>query len=81
MLATATRSRKLERADALDSGVSVKMIRHHESMGLLPIVCQLKTKIGELKAMVYKLERLSNHCHGGHRPECPILDDLGSNWF
>ena len=38
---------------------------------------ELKGKIAELKAMVDTLEHLSRHCHGDHRPECPILEDLG----
>jgi MerR family transcriptional regulator, copper efflux regulator len=36
----------------------------------------LKRKIAELNAMVNTLEHLTTHCHGDHRPECPILDDL-----
>ena len=137
----------LERAEALErglmdigqaskaSGVSVKMIRHYEAIGLLPKVARtfanyrlyresdlhtlrfirrarslgfsmddikellglwqnksrssaavkkiagkhvddLTRRIGELKAMVATLEHLSRHCHGDHRPDCPILDDL-----
>jgi Cu(I)-responsive transcriptional regulator len=137
----------LEHADALErgfmdigsastaSGVSVKMIRHYEAIGLLPKVARtlanyrvytpnevhvlrfirrarelgfsmeeikellglwrnksrssaavkriagkhiedLKVKIAELESMVQTLEHLSKHCHGDHRPECPILDDL-----
>jgi MerR family copper efflux transcriptional regulator len=137
----------LERADALGrglvdigraskaSGVSVKMIRHYEAIGLLPKIArtsanyrlyrdsdihtlrfvrraralgfsiadiqelvglwqnrsrssasvkkiagkhveQLKRKIAELKGMVDTLEHLAAHCHGDHRPDCPILDDL-----
>jgi MerR family copper efflux transcriptional regulator len=117
------------------SGVSVKMIRHYEAIGLLPKVARtfanyrvysandvhtlrfirrartlgfsmddvrellglwqsrtrssaavkkiagahidtLKAKIVELQSMVKTLEHLSHHCHGDHRPECPILDDL-----
>ncbi|HZM35665.1 MAG TPA: Cu(I)-responsive transcriptional regulator [Burkholderiales bacterium] len=117
------------------SGVSVKMIRHYEAIGLLPKVARtfanyrvygpndvhtlrfirrartlgfsmedigellglwqsrsrssaavkriagahietLKAKIAELEAMVKTLEHLARHCHGDHRPECPILDDL-----
>ena len=119
------------------SGVSVKMIRHYEEIGLMPKVArsfgnyrvyaqndvhvlrfirrarglgfstpeikdllglwrnrsrsseavkriagrhiaELKSKIGELNAMVQTLEHLARHCHGDHRPECPILDDLAS---
>lgn len=117
------------------SGVSVKMVRHYEAIGLLPKVArtfanyrvygpndvhvlrfirraralgfsmddiqellslwqnrsrssaavkkiagrriaELKSKIAELKSMVDTLEHLARHCHGDHRPECPILDDL-----
>lgn len=36
----------------------------------------LKRKIAELEAMVDTLEHLSRHCHGDHRPDCPILEDL-----
>lgn len=137
----------LEHADALGrglldigraskaSGVSVKMIRHYEAIGLLKKVVRtyanyrvygdsdvhtlrfikrartlgfsmddirellslwqnkgrssgsvkkiaaghlagLKKRIEELQAMVATLEHLTRHCHGDHRPECPILDDL-----
>ena len=117
------------------SGVSVKMVRHYESIGILPKAARtegnyrlygpnavhtlrfikrardlgfpmedirellglwqnkarrsasvkkvvgahvdgLKRKIAELESMVQTLEHLAHHCHGDHRPECPILDDL-----
>jgi Cu(I)-responsive transcriptional regulator len=141
------KSEMLEHSDALNrglmdigraskaSGVSVKMIRHYEAIGLLPTVArtfanyriyrdsdvhtlrfirraralgfsmadiqelvglwqntsrssasvkriagkhvdELNRKIAELEAMVSTLKHLTKHCHGDHRPDCPILDDL-----
>lgn len=120
---------------AMQSGVSVKMIRHYEAVGLLPkaersfgnyrlygsnevqtlrfikraralgfsmaeikeLVSlwrnksrssasvkriagkhleELRRKIAELNSMVGTLEHLVHHCHGDHRPDCPILEDL-----
>ena len=29
------------------------------------------------RSMVHTLEHLVAHCRGDHRPECPILEDLG----
>ena len=117
------------------SGVSVKMIRHYEAIGLLKKVARtyanyrvygandvhtlrfikrarslgfsieyiremlslwqnksrpsaavkriasahlegLKRRIAEMQSMVATLEHLSDHCHGDHRPDCPILEDL-----
>jgi Cu(I)-responsive transcriptional regulator len=37
---------------------------------------ELEAKIRELKAMSSALRRLSAHCHGDQRPDCPILSDL-----
>jgi MerR family transcriptional regulator, copper efflux regulator len=143
------KSETFERADAHErglidigraskaSGVSVKMIRHYEAIGLLSKVArtsanyrvyrqsdvhtlrfirraralgfsvgdiqdllslwqnksrssalvkkiarkhveELNRKIAELKAMTDTLENLARHCHGDHRPDCPILDDLSA---
>ena len=117
------------------SGVSVKMIRHYEAIGLLKKVARtyanyrvynandvhtlrfirrarslgfaiedirellslwqnksrpssavkriasghtegLRRRIAEMQSMVVTLEHLSDHCHGDHRPDCPILEDL-----
>ena len=119
------------------SGVSAKMVRHYESLGLLPEVARtdagyrqytesnvhtlrfirrardlgfsmaeiaellklwqnkgrasadvkrialthaadLHRRIEEMSAMKRTLERLADCCHGDHRPDCPILEELGS---
>jgi MerR family transcriptional regulator, copper efflux regulator len=41
-------------------------------------IAELKEKIAELQGMVKTLEHLVHHCHGDHRPDCPILDDLAA---
>jgi MerR family transcriptional regulator, copper efflux regulator len=38
----------------------------------------LNRKIEELQAMRRTLEHLVGNCHGDHRPECPILDNLAA---
>src|SRR4029077_7439307 len=37
---------------------------------------ELERKIAELQSMVRTLEHLTRHCHGDHRPDCPILEEL-----
>jgi MerR family copper efflux transcriptional regulator len=44
---------------------------------VLKHVAELDAKIEELRSMRTVLAELAAHCHGDHRPECPILDDLG----
>jgi len=120
------------------SGVSAKMIRHYEEMGLIPKaartasgyrlysehdvhrlrfvrrardlgfsmkeieallglwnnrrraslevkrlatrhIADLDEKIAGLQSMRRTLSGLVRNCHGDHRPECPILEDLASS--
>ena len=39
-------------------------------------MADLEQRIAEMQAMKRTLESLASHCHGDHRPDCPILDDL-----
>ena len=41
-------------------------------------IAALDRKIVELTAMREILQDLVEHCHGDHRPDCPILKDLES---
>lgn len=38
----------------------------------------LETKVAELNSMIGTLRKLALHCHGDHRPDCPILDGLNN---
>ena len=40
---------------------------------------ELEDRIREMEAMKRTLEKLAAHCHGDHRPDCPILDDLAGD--
>ena len=42
----------------------------------LACAAELRRKSKALDAMRRTLERLAVSCHGDHRPDCPILDDL-----
>jgi Cu(I)-responsive transcriptional regulator len=37
---------------------------------------ELERKIAELQSMARTLEHLVHHCHGDHRPQCPIIEEL-----
>ncbi|MEP4767983.1 MAG: Cu(I)-responsive transcriptional regulator [Roseibium sp.] len=37
---------------------------------------KIDEKIGQLQSMRETLAHLVDNCHGDHRPDCPILDDL-----
>jgi hypothetical protein len=39
----------------------------------------LETRIAEMQAMAQTLQKLVADCRGDSRPDCPILDDLGSS--
>lgn len=41
-------------------------------------VAELEEKAAALKAMAMTLRHLASHCHGDGRPDCPILDEIGS---
>lgn len=41
-------------------------------------LAELERKLVELRSMARALRHLVAHCRGDHRPDCPILDDLGS---
>ncbi|MDB5796263.1 MAG: hypothetical protein JWP36_165 [Paucimonas sp.] len=39
---------------------------------------ELDNDIAKLQSIRDQLQHLVSHCHGDHRPECPILDDLAA---
>lgn len=39
-------------------------------------VDELEKKLAEIQGMLNTLNQLVKHCHGDHRPDCPILDEL-----
>ena len=41
-------------------------------------VTALDAKARALQAMSRTLRHLAAHCHGDHRPDCPILEDLAA---
>jgi len=54
------------------SSASVRKVGHRHLDGL-------KQRIAEMQSMAGTLEHLVRHCHGDHRPECPILEDLAES--
>jgi Cu(I)-responsive transcriptional regulator len=36
-------------------------------------IADMEAKVAELNAMIGTLRELAHHCHGDHRPDCPIL--------
>ncbi len=42
-------------------------------------LADLDQRIAELTAMRRTLQHLVDCCHGDHRPDCPILDELGQD--
>lgn len=40
---------------------------------------QIDKKIAQFKSMRNTLAQLVEACHGDHRPDCPILEDLSDN--
>ncbi len=39
----------------------------------------LQTRIAELQMIAHALTQLVEHCNGGERPQCPILDNLAGD--
>lgn len=38
---------------------------------------ELEKKLSEIEGMLSTLKHLVKHCRGDHRPDCPILEELG----
>jgi MerR family copper efflux transcriptional regulator len=51
-----------------ESGDVKRLVQRH--------VADLDHRIAEMQSMRRALMGLADHCHGDHRPDCPILDDL-----
>ena len=39
-------------------------------------ITELELKLAEINSMLGTLKHLAKNCHGDHRPDCPILEDL-----
>jgi hypothetical protein len=64
---------------AARSGISAKMVRHYEQLGLLPRVARSDAGYRRYGAReLHTLQRLAASCHGDGRPHCPILHELAN---
>lgn len=39
-------------------------------------ILELEVKLQEIQAMLATLKHLTKNCHGDHRPDCPIIEEL-----
>ena len=39
-------------------------------------VADLERRVAEMQGMIRTLRHLSHNCHGDHRPDCPLLENL-----
>ena len=66
--------------DAIGELVSLWHNRQRESREVKALaqghIETLEAKVRELEAMIGALRQLVSHCHGDHRPDCPILEGL-----
>ena len=58
--------------DSTRESAQVKQIAEHH-------LTQIDEKIAQLQSMRNTLALLVKSCHGDHRPDCPILEDLSAN--
>ncbi|MFT4173771.1 MAG: Cu(I)-responsive transcriptional regulator [Rhodocyclaceae bacterium] len=42
-------------------------------------IAEMEAKVAELNAMIGTLRELVTHCHGDHRPDCPILTGIAGD--
>jgi len=44
-------------------------------------ITEIDRKLKELKSLRNTLKTLADHCHGDHRPDCPIIDEIAKGVF